>query len=82
VCAALDNTPVLYDKNLVCLEDGGKAMGDDNRGPACKGRFERPPDGGFGWNGGRCTYCSQFISGDSQSSLDEPGDSTISTLEP
>jgi len=49
VCATLHNTPVLDDKNLVCLEDGGEAMGDDHRGPAGKGRFERALDGGFGF---------------------------------
>jgi hypothetical protein len=49
VGAALDNTPVLYDKNLIRLQDGGKAMGDDHRSAACQGRFERPLDSGFGF---------------------------------
>lgn len=49
VGAALDDTPVLYDKNLVCLEDSGKAVGDDNRGAAGKSRFERPLDRVFGF---------------------------------
>ena len=49
MCAALHNTPVLHDKNRVCLEDSGEAMGDDNRRPPCQGRFERALDGDFGF---------------------------------
>jgi len=47
VRAALHDSSVLHHKNLVCLEDRGEAMGDDDRGAAGKGGFERALDGGF-----------------------------------